>query len=584
MLSSKIGLCIEKNVSIKKILIFSIIFCLLFPASSVYGHGLGIDTISSISIQEKQFSVSIEMPMYFENDQEQITITATDNETDENVKNVTYLIGIFYKNEMILRNYFFAENGILPIVVTPTDDGSIEIIGQQDSLLGAWYGTESNPVEITGPLFNSGGLYTFEIEVRTIDEPTNIIENSGVYNADLTIVESVSFPQKDQNNKDVEFSTKSYFDSVSNFYYNFEAKEVTFEMPFDWNESQMSHVSVVHVETHFPKDFAEFLNPSYSGYANGIKLFKSSVTVDDYTYDDERTVHFVLLQDHLRFLKNEMRASEQPLPDNIVFKLSASEETKFPLIAYTASEDFKINLAWDPMNIEAGVPTNFVFTIRDSYTDSPMRLSDYTFVIIQKNEEIHRISGNAEVGGDFEKFTFSKDQTGPTVIKFENIRNTGQETEFALVVVEEAVGKEVVEEETVVEEVVATQESEEGGGCLIATAAYGSELAPQVQQLRELRDNQLLQTESGSAFMGTFNDIYYTFSPTIADMERENPVFKEIVKAGLTPMLSTLSIMENANSESEVLGLGLSVIALNLGMYIGLPAFGIVKVIQSRKN
>jgi len=203
------------------------------------------------------------MPMYFENDQEQITITATDNETDENVKNVTYLIGIFYKDEMILRNYFFAENGILPIVVTPTDDGSIEIIGQQDSLLGAWYGTESNPVEITGPLFNSGGLYTFEIEVRTIDEPTNIIENSGVYNADLTIVESVSFPQKDQNNKDVEFSTKSYFDSVSNFYYNFEAKEVTFEMPFDWSESQMSHVSVVHVETHFPKDFAEFLSPSY---------------------------------------------------------------------------------------------------------------------------------------------------------------------------------------------------------------------------------------------------------------------------------------------------------------------------------
>jgi len=572
------------SLSLKKLLIFSIIFCLLFPASSVYGHGLGIDTISSISIQEKQFSVSIEMPMYFENDQEQITITATDNETDENVKNVTYLIGIFYKNEMILRNYFFAENGILPIVVTPTDDGSIEIIGQQDSLLGAWYGTESNPVEITGPLFNSGGLYTFEIEVRTIDEPTNIIENSGVYNADLTIVESVSFPQKDQNNKDVEFSTKSYFDSVSNFYYNSEAKEVTFEMPFDWSESQMSHVSVVHVETHFPKDFAEFLSPSYVGYANGIKLFKSSVTVDDYTYDDERTVHFVLLQDHLRFLKNEMRASEEPLPDNIVFKLSASEETKFPLIAYTASEDFKINLAWDPMNIEAGVPTNFVFTIRDSYTDSPMRLSDYTFVIIQKNEEIHRISGNAEVGGDFEKFTFSKDQTGPTVIKFENIRNTGQETEFALVVIEGTVGKEVVEEETVVEEVVATQESsEEGGGCLIATAAYGSEMAPQVQLLREIRDNQLMNTESGSAFMSGFNELYYSFSPYIADMERENPVFKEIVKAGLTPMLSTLSIMENAETESEVLGLGLSVIALNLGMYIGLPAFGILKLYQIRK-
>ena len=563
--------------SITKVLIFSMIFCLLFPASSVYGHGLGIDTISSISIQEKQISISVEMPMYFENDQEQITITATDTETDETAKNVTFLIGIFHNNEMILRNYFFAEDGVLPIMVTPTDDKEIIIYGEQDSLLGAWYGTDSNLVEITGPLFNSGGLYTFEIEVRTIDEPTNIIENSGVYNADLTIIDTASHSQKDQNNEDVEFSTKSYFDSVSNFYYNSEAKEVTFEMPFDWSESQMSHVSVVHVETHFPKDFVEFLSPSYLGSVNGIKLFKSSVTVDDYTYDEERTVHFVLLQDHLRYLKNEMRASEEPLPDNIVFKLSASEEAKFPLIAYTASEDFKINLAWDPKDIESGVPTNFVFTIRDSYTDSPMRLSDYTFVIIQNNEELHRVSGNAAVGGDFEKFTFAEDQTGPTIIKFENIRNTGQETEFALVVVEESL--EAVEE--VVEETVVTptQESEEkGGGCLIATAAYGSEMAPQVQQLRELRDNQLLQTESGTAFMGMFNDVYYTFSPTIADMERENPLFKEAVKLAITPMISTLSLMENAESESEVLGLGLSVIALNLGMYLGVPAIVVVRI------
>ncbi len=567
--------------SLKKLLILSIIFCLLFPASSVYGHGLGIDTISSINIQEKQISVSVEMPMYFENDQEQITITATDTETDETAKNVTFLIGIFKNNEMILRNYFFAEDGILPIVVTPTDDKEIIIYGEQDSLLGAWYGTDSDPVEITGPLFNSGGLYTFEIEVRTIDEPTNIIEDSGVYIADLTIVDSVSHSQKDQNNEDVEFSTKSYFDSVSNFSYDSEAKSVTFEMPFDWDESKMSHVSVVHVETHFPKGFLEFLYPSYIGSVNDIKLFKSSVTVDDYTYDDKRTVHFVLLLDHLRYLKNEMRELDQPLPDKIVFKLSASEDAKFPLIAYTASEEFKLNLAWDPEDIESGVPTNFVFTIRDSYTDGPLRLSDYTFVIIQNNEEIHRVSGNAEVGGDFEKFTFGADQTGPTTIKFENIRNTGQETEFALVVVP---GSKV---STSTNESSENESSEEGGGCLIATAAYGSEMSPQVQLLREIRDNQLMNTEAGKSFMSGFNEMYYSFSPTIADMERENPMFKEVVKLGLTPMLSSLAIMENADSESEVLGLGLSVIALNLGMYIAAPAmmfYGISKKVKSLKS
>ena len=558
--------------SSKKIIIFSLIFCLLFPASSVYGHGLGIDTIPSITIQEKQISISVEMPMYFENAQEQLTITATDKKTDETAKNVTFVIGIFNDNELILRNYFFAEDGILPIIITPTDDDDIVIHGEQDSLLGAWHGIESNPIEITGPLFNSGGLYTFEIEVRTIDEPTNIVEDSGVYTADLTIVDSVSHSQKDQNNEDVEFSTKSYFDSVSNFSYDSEAKEVTFEMPFDWDESKMSHVSVVHVETHFPKGFLEFLYPSYIGSVNDIKLFKSSVTVDDYTYDDKRTVHFVLLLDNLRYLKNEMRELDQPLPDKITFKLSASEDAKFPLIAYTASEEFKLNLAWDPEDIESGVPTNFVFTIRDSYTDGPLRLSDYTFVIIQNNEEIHRVSGNAEVGGDFEKFTFAADQTGPTTIKFENIRNTGQETEFALVVVP---GSKVL---TSQDKSTENESTEEGGGCLIATAAYGSEMSPQVQMLREIRDNQLMNTESGTAFMSAFNNVYYSFSPTIADMQRDSPIFKEVVKLGLTPMISSLAIMENADSESEVLGLGLSVIALNLGMYLGVPAIVVVGI------
>ena len=124
------------------------------------------------------------------------------------------------------------------------------------------------------------------------------------------------------------------------------------------------------------------------------------------------------------------------------------------------------------------------------------------------------------------------------------------------------------------------------GGCLIATAAYGSELAPQVQQLREIRDNTILQTESGNSFMAAFNEFYYSFSPGIADLERENPVFKEGVKLTLTPMLTSLSILNHVDidSESEMLGYGISLILLNIGMYVGIPAFGILKLNQFRKN
>ena len=100
--------------------------------------------------------------------------------------------------------------------------------------------------------------------------------------------------------------------------------------------------------------------------------------------------------------------------------------------------------------------------------------------------------------------------------------------------------------------------------------------------LRELRDNKLLQTNSGLAFMELFNQFYYSFSPVIADYERENPLFKEAVKLGITPMLSSLSILSvvNVDSEQEMLGYGIAIIMANIGMYIVAPAivfYGIKK-------
>jgi hypothetical protein len=138
--------------------------------------------------------------------------------------------------------------------------------------------------------------------------------------------------------------------------------------------------------------------------------------------------------------------------------------------------------------------------------------------------------------------------------------------------------EETEETQTVSEE--EEPKSEQKSGCLIATAAFGTELAPQVQLLRELRDGTVLQTSSGLAFMTGFNGFYYSFSPTVADWERQNPIFKEIVKMALTPMLSTLSILNYAeiDSESEMLGYGIGVILLNAGMYFVAPAIVIVKL------
>ena len=137
---------------------------------------------------------------------------------------------------------------------------------------------------------------------------------------------------------------------------------------------------------------------------------------------------------------------------------------------------------------------------------------------------------------------------------------------------------------TVLKNNVCVAEQQKGGGCLIATAAFGSEMAPQVQFLREIRDSTVLQTQSGSTFMTGFNQFYYSFSPAIADYERENIVFKEAVKITITPMLTSLAILNyvDIDSEEEMLGYGIGIILLNIGMYFVAPAVVIFKI-RNRK-
>jgi len=133
---------------------------------------------------------------------------------------------------------------------------------------------------------------------------------------------------------------------------------------------------------------------------------------------------------------------------------------------------------------------------------------------------------------------------------------------------------------TYVVEVAQLPTPEERRGCLIATASFGSPMAQEVQMLREIRDMQLMGTESGSAFMYGFNTIYYSFAPTIAQWESDSPIFKEVVKATITPLIASLSLLQYAEMDSEVdvLTYGISMIVLNIGMYFVAPAMIIIKL------
>jgi hypothetical protein len=94
--------------------------------------------------------------------------------------------------------------------------------------------------------------------------------------------------------------------------------------------------------------------------------------------------------------------------------------------------------------------------------------------------------------------------------------------------------------------VVTEPQQDNNNGCLIATAAFGSELAPPVQMLREFRETRILSTVSGTSFLKVFNAWYYTFSPTIANLERQNIFLQAIIKNSIYPLIGILQISQAA--------------------------------------
>jgi peptide/nickel transport system substrate-binding protein len=126
-------------------------------------------------------------------------------------------------------------------------------------------------------------------------------------------------------------------------------------------------------------------------------------------------------------------------------------------------------------------------------------------------------------------------------------------------------------------------------GCLIATAAFDSELAPQVQALRDFRDGIALKTAAGASFMSVFNSVYYSFSPQVADYEREQPWLKGAVRASVYPLLGILDLSTAVydalafNEEAAIVGAGVAASSL-IGLLYFAPVAAAVAVAGRRKQ
>lgn len=125
--------------------------------------------------------------------------------------------------------------------------------------------------------------------------------------------------------------------------------------------------------------------------------------------------------------------------------------------------------------------------------------------------------------------------------------------------------------------------------CIIASAAYNSELAPEVQFLRSFRDNVVMSTESGRSFMTIFNRWYYSFSPQVARLLSENELLKGVVRVSLYPLLGALFIAAGAHSvlafnpELAAVAAGL-IAAILAGLFYLFPPLVLVSGVTRRRK
>ena len=379
------------------LLVGMISISLLIPA---YGHGTGIESSPFVNVNDRDIRVTVEnLLLDNESDTKFFQIHAYDRTNKTTIENITFDVNLFKDDQLLLSGNFFEQEGLLVLDLN-TDES---------------------------------GIFTFQITINAEDQFGTITDLESVNQISLT---EVSHHLQTLEQGPVEFRVKSYYDNIARFVYNENEQSAKVIIPFDWKEQNISHTDVVHAEIMFPKDFVSFLAPNYTGTANEIELFKSSIFIDDYSEEENRIVHFVLLKDHLRYIKTQMKDTNSEIPDVLELVLKRGEEIKFPISALTISEEYQVDLSWDPKEIRPGIETKFIYTFRDTYDLGPIRDSDYTLTLLQNNKEIFSKSAYAKIGADFTDYTFSEQETGVTVARFSNISGSGQETEFAFIVLE----------------------------------------------------------------------------------------------------------------------------------------------------
>jgi hypothetical protein len=198
---------------------------------NIFENKKNVENITLLSYEGREIVVNLELLSSNGLDNNRIKISTYDNTNNEYIQNVTYFLSILKNNENLLREYFFAQDGILIIDVQPNDDTMIKIIGEKQYahnayvMLGSNYSpdvsgnilTSVTPLQLVGSIFNDNGIYAFDIELRTIDDPSNWVFDLSGFHSEINIEKHITLEETFTENS-LSFQAEDLLRKIFSYY------------------------------------------------------------------------------------------------------------------------------------------------------------------------------------------------------------------------------------------------------------------------------------------------------------------------------------------------------------------------------
>ena len=280
------------------LLVLVISFMSAVTIVDAYGHGVGSETLPPVLLDGRLVTLEVSSSQSDpqSSDDQQISISLIDFNSKVTLRDVTFLIRSERGGQFLFEDEFTADNGFIVFNFISEETDSI-IVKENDEkgFLPSLLGLESRMIHIKGPHLSEGGLYKLDVTVLTADGYSQKLDKPLIFNAGISIPQESKHVISDPNFGNQSIGIITYYDTISDFEYDNNSKEISFFMPFDWTQSNINQTSVVHEELRIPKTFGDLLVSGFIMYVNGMKLAGEIVNIDDF-FEDDRIVHFVINQ------------------------------------------------------------------------------------------------------------------------------------------------------------------------------------------------------------------------------------------------------------------------------------------------